>query len=63
MRANRDCDLLVVPSGSHAMDQTPYFTRQRRDHVVQHLLGLTPPAGFLRREPALLPPVLTGSQP
>lgn len=45
------------------MDQTPYFTRQRRDHVVQHLLGLTPPAGFLRREPALLPPVLTGSQP
>lgn len=63
MRANRDYDLLVVPNGSHAMDQNPYLTRRRLDNVVQHLLGLTPPTGFLLREPALLPPVLTGSQP
>ena len=63
MRANRDYDLLVVPNGSHAMGQTPYLTRRRLDNVVQHLLGLTPPTGFLLREPALLPPVLTGSQP
>jgi hypothetical protein len=67
VRANRDCDLLVVPNGSYAMDQNPYLnpylTRRRLDNVVQHLLGLTPPTGFLLREPALLPPVLTGSQP
>ena len=63
MRANRDYDLLVVPNGSHAMDQNPYLMRRRLDNVVQHLLGLTPPTGFLLREPALLPPVLTGSQP
>lgn len=55
MRANRDCDLLVVPSGSHAMDQTPYLTRQRRDHVVQHLLGLTPPAASCGASPPCSP--------
>jgi len=46
IRANRDFDLLLIPNAGHAMMDNMYFRRRRWDYFVQHLLGLTPPAGY-----------------
>ena len=46
IKADKDFDLLVVPSGGHGIAESPYGTRRRRDFFVRHLLGVEP-----RREP------------
>ena len=61
MKANKNFDMLLVPnmyhgeSGDHAL----YLVRRRWDYLVEHLLGVTPPANFEikeDREPPRRPP-------
>lgn len=57
MNANKNFDMLFVPnmyhgeSGSHAT----YLVRRRWDYFVEHLLGATPPKGFLIQQEELSP--------
>lgn len=43
MKADKDFDLLIVPNGTHNIDNIPYVVRRRWDYFVQNLLGVAPP--------------------
>ena len=45
IKANKNFDLIWGPDYPHGM-LTPYFVRRRWDYFVEHLLGVTPPAGY-----------------
>ena len=45
-KANRDYDLIVLPSGNHGFMSDPYFLRRSWDYFVRHLAGRKPPAGY-----------------
>jgi dipeptidyl aminopeptidase/acylaminoacyl peptidase len=46
--ANKDFDFLMVPNAVHAgVVLNGYWVRKRWDYLVQHLMGETPPAGYL----------------
>ncbi len=51
IRHNRDFDLLVMPNRNHGFAGEPYFVRRTWDYFVQHLLGVTPPAGYEIKRP------------
>jgi len=42
VRADKDFDLLIMPSTNHGSAETPYGIRRRMDHFVRHLLGREP---------------------
>lgn len=42
VRANKDFDLLVMPSTNHGAAETPYGSRRRMDFFVKNLLGREP---------------------
>ncbi len=46
IKADKDFDMLVIPSTGHGAGETPYGNRRRQDFFVRHLLGVEP-----RREP------------
>ena len=46
IKANKDFDMLIVPNMYHGEGGNLYLVRRRWDYFVQHLLGVTPPAGF-----------------
>jgi hypothetical protein len=48
MKANKNFDMLLVPNMYHGEsgEHADYLIRRRWDYLVQHLLGVTPPAGF-----------------
>ena len=45
-KANRDYDLIVLPSGNHGFLSDPYFLRRSWDYFVRHLAGKEPPADY-----------------
>ncbi len=45
-KANKDYDLIVLPSGNHGFLSDPYFLRRSWDYFVRHLAGKEPPAGY-----------------
>ncbi len=45
-KANRDYDLIVLPSGNHGFVSDPYFLRRSWDYFVRHLAGKEPPADY-----------------
>jgi dipeptidyl aminopeptidase/acylaminoacyl peptidase len=47
VNANKDFDLVLVPSAPHAAGSHPYVNRKRWDFLVRHLLGQEPPAGYI----------------
>ncbi|HHW03356.1 MAG TPA: prolyl oligopeptidase family serine peptidase [Thermoanaerobacterales bacterium] len=47
IKANKDFDFLILPNGVHGSGNHPYVTRKRWDYFVQHLLGATPPHGYI----------------
>ena len=51
IRADKDFDLLILPGRNHEIQFDPYFVRRRWDYLVQHVMGETPPAGFVVRPP------------
>jgi dipeptidyl-peptidase 4 len=42
IRANKDFELLVMPSTNHGAAETPYGSRRRMDFLVRHLHGREP---------------------
>ncbi len=42
VRADKDFDLLIMPSTNHGSAETPYGIRRRMDHFVRHLHGKEP---------------------
>ena len=42
VRAEKDFELLVMPSTNHGAAETPYASRRRMDFFVRHLLGREP---------------------
>ena len=48
MKANKNFDMLLVPNMYHGEsgEHADYLVRRRWDYFVEHLLGVTPPAGF-----------------
>ncbi len=46
IEADKDFDLLLLPSASHGFGNRRYFMKRRWDYFVQHLQGTTPPADF-----------------
>jgi dipeptidyl-peptidase-4 len=42
VRADKDFDLLLIPSAGHGAAETPYGSRRRADFFVRHLLGREP---------------------
>lgn len=46
IEADKDFDLLVLPSASHGFGNRRYFMKRRWDYFVQHLQATTPPAEF-----------------
>ena len=42
IKADKDFDLLVVPSGGHGIGESPYAARRRQDFFVRHLWGVEP---------------------
>lgn len=48
MKANKNFDMLLVPNMYHGEsgEHADYLIRRRWDYLVQHLLGIAPPAGF-----------------
>jgi dipeptidyl aminopeptidase/acylaminoacyl peptidase len=46
IEANKDFELLVLPNQTHNLGRHAYFQRRRWDFFVEHLLGVTPPAGY-----------------
>jgi len=42
VRADKDFELLVMPSTNHGAAETPYASRRRMDFFVRHLLGREP---------------------
>jgi dipeptidyl aminopeptidase/acylaminoacyl peptidase len=51
IEANRDFDLLLMPSQGHGLDENPYFLRRRWDYFVRHLLPANPPADYSFERP------------
>ena len=43
IKANKNFDLLVKPGVGHSAGNSPYDIHKRKDHFVEHLLGVTPP--------------------
>lgn len=55
IKANKDFDLLLLPSQRHGFGiDGPYVMRRRWDYFVRHLLGAEPPKEY--KLPALPPP-------
>lgn len=46
IEADKDFDLLLLPSAGHGFGNRRYFMKRRWDYFVQHLQGTTPPADF-----------------
>lgn len=44
IKANKDFDLLIMPSVGHGSAETPYASRRRADFFVRHLLKVEPRA-------------------
>jgi hypothetical protein len=42
VRADKDFDLLIMPSANHGAAESPYGTRRRQDFFVRHLHGHEP---------------------
>ena len=42
IRADKDFELIVFPSGGHGIGESPYGKRRRDDFFVRHLLGVEP---------------------
>lgn len=42
VRADKDFDLLIMPSANHGAAESPYGNRRRMDHFVRHLHGREP---------------------
>ncbi len=42
IKANKDFDLLIMPSSDHGAAESPYGKRRRMDFFVRHLLGVEP---------------------
>jgi dipeptidyl aminopeptidase/acylaminoacyl peptidase len=49
IKANKDFDMFVMPNRNHGFAGDPYMIRRTWDYFVQHLLGVTPPAGYAIR--------------
>ncbi len=45
MKADKDFDMLIVPNGTHDIDNIPYVVRRRWDYFVRNLLGVEPVRG------------------
>jgi len=43
VKANKDFDMLIVPSHGHGVGEIPYVNRRRMDFFVRHLLEKEPP--------------------
>lgn len=43
IKANKNFELLVKPGVGHSTGNSEYDIHKRKDHFVQHLLGVTPP--------------------
>ncbi|MGD9902555.1 MAG: DPP IV N-terminal domain-containing protein [Vicinamibacterales bacterium] len=55
IKANKDFDLLLLPSQRHGFGvDGPYVMRRRWDYFVRHLLGVEPPKEY--KLPAVTPP-------
>jgi len=55
IKANKDFDLLLLPSQRHGYGiDGPYVMRRRWDYFVKHLLGVEPPKEY--KLPAVTPP-------
>ena len=46
VNANKDIDLVMLPTGGHATQTCHYGTRRIWDYFVRHLLGMEPVKGF-----------------
>ena len=46
IEADKDFDLLVLPSASHGFGNRRYFMKRRWDYFVEHLKGVEPPSAF-----------------
>ncbi|MBL8982753.1 MAG: S9 family peptidase, partial [Gemmatimonadetes bacterium] len=46
VKANKDFDMFIMPNRNHGFASEPYMVRRTWDYFVQHLLGVTPPAGY-----------------
>lgn len=46
IRANKDVDLLILPTRRHDLPNDPYFVRRLWDYFVTHLQGSRPPEGY-----------------
>ncbi|RJO71448.1 S9 family peptidase [Nocardia panacis] len=59
IEANRDFDLLIVPGVEHSfLGRENYVTRRRWDHLVRHLMGRRPPAGYRLADVPITPELL-----
>ena len=53
IKANKDFDLILLPSQAHGFGTDgPYVMRRRWDYFVKHLLGAEPPKEFKMQPPA-----------
>ena len=46
IEADKDFDLLVLPSASHSFGNRRYFMKRRWDYFVEYLKGVAPPSAF-----------------
>ncbi len=46
IEADKDFDLLILPSASHGFGDRRYFMKRRWDYFVEHLKGVEPPSDF-----------------
>ena len=46
VRADKDVDLVVLGGQSHPCWRHPFYVRRSWDHLVRHLMGVEPPAGY-----------------
>jgi dipeptidyl aminopeptidase/acylaminoacyl peptidase len=51
IKANKEFDMLVMPNRNHGFANEPYVIKRTWDYFVQHLLGKTPPEGYVIRQP------------
>ncbi|WP_020661165.1 S9 family peptidase [Amycolatopsis benzoatilytica] len=59
IEANKDFDLLIVPGVEHTFfGRNSYVTRRRWDHLVRHLMGRRPPAGYQLADIPITPELL-----
>jgi dipeptidyl-peptidase 4 len=52
IKAGKEFDMLVLPNRNHGFANEPYVLKRTWDYFVQHLLGVTPPEGYVIRQPA-----------